>query len=65
MSKLGDFRQNAKECMRLADMATSPDSKAALMEIARTWMRLAETNDCSAESHNDSIMLSDPQEEQN
>jgi hypothetical protein len=40
-----DFRKNAKECMRLAEMASDPDSKIILMNIAQTWIRLAEVNE--------------------
>jgi hypothetical protein len=64
MDEPGDFRQNAEECIRLAEMASSPDSKAALMEIARTWMRLADVNDCSIESHDDPVVPPDRQEQQ-
>jgi len=36
-----DFRRNAKDCMRLAEMASNPDSKDILMDIAQAWIRLA------------------------
>jgi hypothetical protein len=56
MGELGDFRHNAEECIRLAEMASSPDSKAALMEIARTWMRLAAVNDHAVGPPDDSVV---------
>jgi hypothetical protein len=37
-----EFRQNAKECMKLAEMAVNPESKVVLVDIAQTWIRLAD-----------------------
>ena len=42
MAKIQDYQQRAAECLRLARGARSPTNKALLLEMAQTWVKLAE-----------------------
>jgi hypothetical protein len=42
MKKAVEYREHAEECIRLAKLATSEDRKIALMNIAETWLLLAQ-----------------------
>jgi hypothetical protein len=35
-----DYRAHAVECLQLANEATSPSARAALLRMAEAWMRL-------------------------
>jgi hypothetical protein len=35
-----DYRDNAAECLRLANEATSPSTRASLLRMAEAWHRL-------------------------
>jgi hypothetical protein len=37
-----DYQQRAAECVRLASNSTHPTNKALLLEMALTWVKLAE-----------------------
>ena len=37
-----EFRQNALDCIRLAETASDPDQKAELLELAQRWEGFAE-----------------------
>jgi hypothetical protein len=36
------YREFAAECVRVAQQSSNPDDKAMLLEMADTWLRLAE-----------------------
>jgi hypothetical protein len=36
------YRQHALDCLRLAQLASTPQDKALLAEMATMWLRLAE-----------------------
>jgi hypothetical protein len=36
------YRQHALDCLRLAQLASTPQDKAVLAEMATMWLRLAE-----------------------
>jgi hypothetical protein len=36
-----EFRQNARDCVRLAKQADNPQSRERLLQLAQTWMRFA------------------------
>jgi hypothetical protein len=36
------YRQHALDCLRLAQLASTPHDKALLAEMATMWLRLAE-----------------------
>ena len=42
MSAGPTYRQNAADCLRLAQLANEPQDKALLAEMAAMWLRLAE-----------------------
>jgi hypothetical protein len=44
VSKFEDHRRRAAECLRLAREAVDKTNKALLIEMARTWAKLAEQN---------------------
>lgn len=37
-----EYRQNAADCLKLAQSLTDPAGKAGLLEMAQGWIRLAE-----------------------
>jgi hypothetical protein len=37
-----EFRQFAKECMRLAEQVQSVEDRAVLLSMAQVWIRLAD-----------------------
>jgi hypothetical protein len=39
------YRRYAKACFHLAGIVTDRDTKVAMMEVARGWLRLAEQNE--------------------
>jgi hypothetical protein len=41
LSARDDYRQNAWECLRWAQTAANSRDKAILVQMARTWTRLA------------------------
>jgi len=40
-----DFRKFAQECIRLADHVQTIDDKSVLLDMAQTWIRLADRED--------------------
>jgi hypothetical protein len=42
MSAGAMYRQHAADCLRLAQLASAPQDKRALAEMAAMWLRLAE-----------------------
>jgi hypothetical protein len=42
MSAAQDYQHRAAECLRLARGTTNPTNKALLLEMAQTWVKLAE-----------------------
>ena len=45
MSDRAEFQRRARECGRLAQALVNLEQKAALLDIANLWMRLAERAD--------------------
>jgi hypothetical protein len=41
MRKLEEYKQNAKQCRALAALATRPEDKVTLEEIAEEWEKVA------------------------
>jgi hypothetical protein len=39
MSK-ADYRDNAKECLRVANAVTNPSTRASLLQMAQAWLKL-------------------------
>ena len=37
-----EYQERAAECLRLAQSTNDPTNKALLLEMAQTWVRLAE-----------------------
>jgi hypothetical protein len=42
VSRIEDHQRRAAECLRLASKATDKTNKALLIEMAKTWAKLAE-----------------------
>jgi hypothetical protein len=42
MATIQDYQQRAVECLRLARSARNPGNKALFLEMAQTWVKLAE-----------------------
>jgi hypothetical protein len=42
MPKIQDYQYRAAECLRLARGTGNPTNKALLLEMAQTWVKLAE-----------------------
>jgi flagellar biogenesis protein FliO len=42
MSERAEFHRRAEECVQRAQQAVSPDQKIMLIEMAQTWLRLAD-----------------------
>jgi hypothetical protein len=42
MRKIQDYQYRAAECLRLARGTGNPTNKALLLEMAQTWVKLAE-----------------------
>jgi hypothetical protein len=42
MRKPGEYQERAAQCLRLAQSMSDPTNKALLLEMAQTWVRLAE-----------------------
>ena len=44
-SRAAAYPHHAQECLRLADLMTSPEHRAELVSMARVWHRLAQLHD--------------------
>ena len=42
MGSAEEYREHARDCIRLAQSAASPTDRARLIEMAERWVRLAE-----------------------
>jgi hypothetical protein len=42
MGPADQYKRRAAECVRIAERTEDPDSKATLLQMAQTWLRLAE-----------------------
>jgi hypothetical protein len=42
MRKPGDYQERAAQCLRLAQGTSDSTNKGLLLEMAQTWVRLAE-----------------------
>jgi hypothetical protein len=42
MQPAEQYKRRAAECVRMAERTDNPDDKALLLQMAQTWMRLAE-----------------------
>jgi len=42
MRKANDLQERAAQCLRLAQITSDPTNKALLLEMAQTWVKLAE-----------------------
>jgi hypothetical protein len=42
MTERADFQRRAEECVQRAQESKSPEQKALLIEMAQSWLRLAE-----------------------
>jgi hypothetical protein len=42
MAKIQDYQQHAAECLHLARNARNPGNKVLFLEMAQTWVKLAE-----------------------
>jgi hypothetical protein len=40
-----EYRRHAQECFRAAETATNPDTRLDLIELAQSWLLLAEQAD--------------------
>jgi len=49
MSKSEEYQQSAAECLHLSRAVNDSDSRATLVEIAETWMKLARHEQANAE----------------
>jgi hypothetical protein len=47
------YRQHALDCLRLAQLASTPQDKALLAEMATMWLRLAEFSESVAATMSD------------
>ena len=44
MGKSDDYRRFAQECLEIARTAEDPQARAALLQMAQVWFRLAESH---------------------
>jgi hypothetical protein len=42
MASVHDYKRRAAECVRIAERMRNPADKALLMQMADTWLRLAD-----------------------
>lgn len=42
MAQSADYRKNAQDCIEIAQTVRTPEQRATLMQIADTWLRLAD-----------------------
>jgi hypothetical protein len=42
MRKPGEYQERAAQCLRLSQSTSDPTNKALLLEMAQTWVKLAE-----------------------
>jgi hypothetical protein len=42
MALADQYKRRAAECVRMAERASNPEDKALLLQMAETWLRLAE-----------------------
>jgi hypothetical protein len=42
MALADQYKRRAAECVRMAERTDNPDDKALLLQMAQTWLRLAE-----------------------
>jgi hypothetical protein len=42
MGSVDHCKRRAAECVRLAEKAQNPESRTMLLQMAQTWLRLAE-----------------------
>ena len=42
MALADQYKRRAAECVRMAERADNPEDKALLLQMAQTWLRLAE-----------------------
>ena len=42
MGLVDQYKRRAAECVRMAERIDNPDDKALLLQMAETWLRLAE-----------------------
>jgi hypothetical protein len=59
----GEYRCTAAQCFELAAIVKDPESKAALVAMARAWLRLAELADKNQSAARDVPMRSDAPDE--
>jgi hypothetical protein len=48
--KSEDYRRYAEECLRLGQTTDSQQTRAALLQMARVWLRLAEQAEKNSEA---------------
>jgi hypothetical protein len=51
-SRVVEYRQHAQECLRLAASATSPEHRAVLVSMARSWHELAQLREDADQPEN-------------
>jgi hypothetical protein len=49
-SREAEYRRLARECLEMARTVTTENARAALIEMAQVWQRLAEEQEASAAS---------------
>jgi hypothetical protein len=49
-----DYRQRAQECVDIARSVSLEDARTTLIDMARTWLRLAKEQDSSTPPHGES-----------
>jgi hypothetical protein len=47
-SKVEDYRRRARACLLMAGTISSDETRAALVEMAQVWMRLADEDTATA-----------------
>jgi len=52
-----DYRKQAKECRRLADLRAGTDHWAAFLEMAETWEKLATLHEYSQQLKSSGVLL--------
>jgi hypothetical protein len=57
-SRVEKYRHHAQECLRLADVMTVPEHRAALVDMARAWHQMAQVHEQAEQPDKDPNQMS-------
>jgi hypothetical protein len=60
MSTSDDYRAMAEECFRWARQALTEDKRQAYLDVARTWLEAASSQDCGLPAQTPTLWTLNP-----